>query len=189
MDQSDFDLLCAGASAEETRRLSKMLLDWSDGDQNGFPAQIALLTRAQFRVASGVPRLLSEAREGLRQEFNVQQKQIAAQVNSYSSVTTARIGELEKLLKEERSQTAKATAAIRGESEQAQAVAKQLRAELEAGARTWKVAQSDFEKAARRLNQVTCDLEARPWRSHWVLVTLLLLAAAGLGFCAARLKS
>lgn len=31
MTPSDFDLLCAGASAEETSRLARMLREWSDG--------------------------------------------------------------------------------------------------------------------------------------------------------------
>ena len=30
----------------------KMLAEWSDGDENGFPVQLALLTRAQWRAAA-----------------------------------------------------------------------------------------------------------------------------------------
>ena len=47
MDRTEFDVLCEGASAEETRLLSKLLAEWCDGDERSFPVHLAMLTRAQ----------------------------------------------------------------------------------------------------------------------------------------------
>ena len=52
MEDTDFDLLCDGLSADEAKRMRKILAEWSDGDENGFPVQLALLTRAQWRAAA-----------------------------------------------------------------------------------------------------------------------------------------
>ncbi len=41
MGDSDFDLLCEGASPEEAKRLRKVLAEWCAGDEKGFPAQLA----------------------------------------------------------------------------------------------------------------------------------------------------
>ena len=55
MNPSDFDLLCAGASPEETRRLCKLLNEWCAGDENEFvPLAVALRgkSRLPFRSRS-----------------------------------------------------------------------------------------------------------------------------------------
>ena len=52
MEDTDFDLLCVGLSPDEAKRMRKILAEWSDGDENGFPVQLALLTRAQWHAAA-----------------------------------------------------------------------------------------------------------------------------------------
>ena len=47
----------------------------------------------------------------------------------------------------------------------------------------------DFEDSTRRLNQIVADLQAKPWRSHWVMGVLLILAAGVIGCLGARLTS
>ncbi len=63
MDDTCFDLLCKDLSADEARLFRKMLAEWSDGDENGFPVQLALLTRAQWRAAALVPQAVNESRK------------------------------------------------------------------------------------------------------------------------------
>ena len=48
---------------EEARLFRKMMVEWSDGDENGFPVQLALLTRAQWRAAALVPQAVNESRK------------------------------------------------------------------------------------------------------------------------------
>ena len=47
MDETDFDVVCEGAPPQEAKRLRKMLAEWCQGDENSFPVQLAMLTRAQ----------------------------------------------------------------------------------------------------------------------------------------------
>ena len=51
-DDTDFDALCDGAPPAEANRLRKLLADWCNGDEQSFPVQLALLTRAQWRAAA-----------------------------------------------------------------------------------------------------------------------------------------
>lgn len=90
MPSSHFDLLSAGAGPEETRRLFKMLREWSDADENGFPAQWALLTRAQWRVAATVPESVVAARMGLEQRFTEMQTGIGLRIVEAESALRAR---------------------------------------------------------------------------------------------------
>ena len=52
MDNTYFDALCEGATPGEAKRLRKLLAEWCDGDEESFPVQLALLTRAQWRAAA-----------------------------------------------------------------------------------------------------------------------------------------
>lgn len=63
MDRTEFDVLCEGASAEETRLLSNLLAEWCDGDEHSFPVHLALLMRAQWRPVASVPRTVHQSRE------------------------------------------------------------------------------------------------------------------------------
>ena len=93
MGDSDFELLCEGASPEEAKRLRKVLADWCAGDEKGFPAQLALLTRAQWRAAASVPRSVHDARQSLHQEFAEHHKQVTVLLNQLEQVTSANLRE------------------------------------------------------------------------------------------------
>ncbi|PYK97845.1 MAG: hypothetical protein DME19_14785 [Verrucomicrobia bacterium] len=160
MDNSDFDLLCEGASPEEAKRLRKVLADWCAGDEKGFPAQLALLTRAQWRAAATVPRAVQEARQCLQQQFAEQHRQLTALVNQLEQVTSANLREQRRLVDKLASDSA----------------------ELETGAEKWTEVTTEFQTATKRLAQLCADLQSRPWRSHWVLLALLLIATFIAGY-------
>lgn len=63
MDDSDFDVLCEGATPAEAKQLRKLLTDWCAGVENSFLVQLVLLTRAQWRAAATVPLAVNEARK------------------------------------------------------------------------------------------------------------------------------
>lgn len=186
MTPSDFDLLSAGASAEETRRLAKMLREWSDGDENGFPAQIALLTRAQWRVAATVPGSVQEARKSVEATFDGIHAQLTQLVEKGDTAQRARIDELRTLLKTHQTSVESKVRELNSVVTQVESLAKKTREELEKGSKKWDSAVQDFEQSARRLHQVIADLQSRPWRSHWVMGALLILGSGIIGFLAAR---
>src|SRR5947208_8140150 len=182
MGDSDFELLCEGASPEEAKRLRKVLADWCAGDEKGFPAQLALLTRAQWRAAATVPRSVHDARQSLHQEFAEHHKQVTVLLNQLEQVTSANLREQKRLVDKHAADSAKAIAELRVPLSEAEAVAKRVRLELETGAQKWTDAVTDFQTATKRLTQLCADLQARPWRSHWVLLALLLIATFTAGY-------
>jgi hypothetical protein len=48
---------------EEVDRIHRLLHEWSVGPDNSFPVQLALLTKAQWRIAANLPRLMNDARK------------------------------------------------------------------------------------------------------------------------------
>ena len=185
MTPSDFDLLCAGASAEETRRLTKMLLEWSNGDENGFPTQIALLTRANLRVAANVPGSVDQARKALERTFTEVNDQHTRTIATSEAALSAKIEGLRTVVEDHNRSSVTKIKEMREYVTQVESVAKRTRTELEAGAAKWNAAVKDFEDSTRRLNQIVADLQAKPWRSHWVMGVLLILAAGAIGYLVA----
>jgi len=61
MDKNDLAALLVGAPADEVDRIHRLLYEWSVGPDNSFPVQLALLTKAQWRVAANLPRLMNDA--------------------------------------------------------------------------------------------------------------------------------
>jgi methyl-accepting chemotaxis protein len=63
MVDTDFDLLCDGANPAEAKRLRKMLAEWCSGDENSFPVQLALLTKAQWRAVARLPHVMRDSQK------------------------------------------------------------------------------------------------------------------------------
>ena len=69
MEDTDFDFLCEELPPLEAKRLRKILIQWCDGDENSFPVQLALLTRAQWYAAAQTPVLLKQSLELLERKL------------------------------------------------------------------------------------------------------------------------
>src|SRR5687767_7851712 len=100
MDDTDFDALCEGASPAEAKQLRKLLSDWCNGAENSFPVHLALLTRAQWRAAAAIPRLVDQSRRLLEQEFTGQRQEAGGLVKEFEKSAAAKIGELKTMLDE-----------------------------------------------------------------------------------------
>ncbi len=77
MEDSDFDILCEGASAEEAKRLRRVLAEWFAGDEHGFPLQFVLITRAQWRAAAKVSEHIRTECRSLETVFGEQHQRMA----------------------------------------------------------------------------------------------------------------
>jgi hypothetical protein len=86
MEDTDFDFLCNGLSAEEAKRMRKILAEWSDGDEDGFPVQLVMLTRAQWRAAALVPQAVNESRKLIELHLAEYRRQTAALIGNLSAV-------------------------------------------------------------------------------------------------------
>ena len=173
MDNTNFDALCEGATPGEAKRLRKLLAEWCDGDEEAFPVQLALLTRAQWRAAAAVPRLVNQSRELLERKLAENRQQTAALIKGLSDTADAKVAALETIIAKHSETTKKVVAEMRAQLANAEMVAEQIRGELERGALAWKQTKADFEAERQKLEQSRKELEARQnWRDRIRLALL-----------------
>jgi hypothetical protein len=98
MNDTEFDLLCEGANPAEAKRLRKMLAEWSSGDENSFPVQLALLTKAQWRAVARLPNMVKDAQKQLEHSQASQRARFADQFASAMEDACRITGDAKKLL-------------------------------------------------------------------------------------------
>jgi methyl-accepting chemotaxis protein len=82
MIDTDFDLLCDGVNPAEAKRLRKILAEWCSGDENSFPVQLALLTKAQWRAVARMPHILRDSQKDWQQDQASHRARFSEQFNS-----------------------------------------------------------------------------------------------------------
>jgi hypothetical protein len=167
MDDTDFDLLCEGVSPEEAKRLRKILAQWCVGDENSFPVQLALLTRAQWRVAAKVPLFVNQSRQQMGITFADQQQQSQALLGEFLQNTDSRLENMKTTLVAHNETVRKTVGQINASMRDAEMVAEHVERELKNSAREWKEARTDFQKERERLVQIGRDLTTRLKWQKW----------------------
>lgn len=82
MMDTDFDLLCDGVNPAEAKRLRKILAEWCSGDENSFPVQLALLTKAQWRAIARMPHIMRDSQKEWQQDQASHRARFSEQFNS-----------------------------------------------------------------------------------------------------------
>jgi hypothetical protein len=179
---TDFDLLSAGASPEEARRLRKILTEWTQGDENGFPVQFALLTRAQWRSAAAVPRLIDDARKQFAADATKGRQELLQLTQTCCADLAKITGNLQESIKRNSVDTALALEKLDQCLDDAGVVCRAIQSSLEEGKGAWDRAKVDFE--TRRKEFETTLKELRKDEQSWGLITsgLLILLAVSLAF-------
>jgi len=183
MDDTDFDFLCDGVSAEEAKRLRKLLAQWCHGDEYSFPVQLALLTRAQWRAAAQTPVLLKNSLELLDLKLADYRQQTATLLRNFNSATDAKTQTLEKIITDHREAASAILSDLDGHTATAKAVLNQIQEELRTGVRELKKIRDDADAERKRLEQARVDYESRKDAMDWVVFILLLLAMILIGIC------
>jgi hypothetical protein len=99
LDDTDVDFLCNGLPAEEAKRLRKILAEWSDGDENGFPVQLVMLPRVQWRAAVLVPQAANESCKLIELHLAEHRRQTATLIGNLSVVVEEQTGKLKGIVK------------------------------------------------------------------------------------------
>lgn len=180
-DETDFDVLCEGASPAEAKQLRKLLADWCDGDENSFPVQLALLTRAQWRTAARTAQAVNAARELLLTKLDERQRGFQTAFDEFGTVTRARMDALKRIETEDSAKRREAVAAIEAQMLKAQAVATMIASDLEQARSAWIKAKDEFDEARAKLESAEHQLQARWNVRDWIVLGLLLLMAAFIG--------
>src|SRR5208337_4308416 len=161
MEDTDFDLLCVGLSPDEAKRMRKMLAEWNDGDENGFPVQLAMLTRAQWRAAALVPQAVNESRKLIELHLAEYRRQTAELVKNLSAVGEDQADELKNVVKGHTEALNQASVSFRSQLKSIGAFTQDIRKHLDDGISSYIYIKTDL-KAGREMFRKTCeDLDGR----------------------------
>ena len=144
-------ICCAKAlSAEEAKLFRKIVKEWCDGDENSFPVQLALLTRAQWQAAALIPQAIKDS--GKLIEFHLAEcrRHVSAIVKNLSTVADLNAVELKGIIKTHTETVNQASVDARNRLWETEEVAKRITGQLNSGFSEWKKAKDNF--AAERLN-------------------------------------
>ncbi len=131
MKDTDFDHLGVGAPPEEARRLRKILTEWARGEEDSFPVQLALLTRAQWRSAATVPRLVENDRRALEETMARAKAEFAASAQAVQDALRTGVTQLQLEVTHQSTGIKNVAASINVHLGTANAVAHDIRVSLE----------------------------------------------------------
>jgi gas vesicle protein len=182
MEDTDFDLLCVGLSPDEAKRMRKMLAEWNDGDENGFPVQLAMLTRAQWRAAALVPQAVNESRKLIELHLAEYRRQTAELVKNLSAVGEDQADELKNVVKAHTEALNQASGSFRSQLKEIGAAAQDIRRHLDDGVSAHHRVKTDLKSGSERFQKTCEELDARitglQIRRDWL--TLLGLISIGI---------
>jgi uncharacterized protein (DUF3084 family) len=176
MDDTDFDFLCDGLPADEAKRLRKLFKEWCNGDENSFPVQLALLTRAQWRAAAKVPVQMKQSLEQLDQKLAEYRQQTGTLLKSFNTAVNTKTKELEDILDDQRDEANVTLKDLRVHTANAKDATEQLQEELDKGQREMKRILEYTEKERKRLETAVREYDEQ--RSQWSVIWFLLLLGA-----------
>ena len=161
MEDTDFDLLCVGLSPDEAKRMRKILAEWNDGDENGFPVQLAMLTRAQWRAAALVPQAVNDSRKLIELHLAEYQRQTSALISNLSVVGEEQTDELKKIVQAHTEALNQASGSFRSQLKEIGAAAQDIRRHLDDGVSAHHRVKTDLKSGSERFQKTCEELDAR----------------------------
>jgi len=183
LDKDDLEALCAGLTMDEVDRVHRLLHEWNVGPDSNFPVQLALLTRAQWRIAANLPRLMNDARKLIELHLAEYRRQSQAMADGFADTMAGQNKEVKSAVEIHVQATRQAAEQIQVQLADAEAVAKRVKALMESAESEWTSIKASTTAQCERLEQVSDDLQDRfAWRV--ILRTAVwLLLALGYGIC------
>lgn len=181
MDDTDFDFLIEGVSPEEAKGLRKILAQWCVGDENSFPVQLALLTRAQWRAAAQTTAMLGQSVELLERRLTDHRQQTATILKNINFAIENKTKALEEIAADHREAANKVLADLRDHAASTRKLLDQMQGELTNGARDLKKFRDDFIAERQRLEEARQRYESHRNWMDWAVILGLLLSFMGIG--------
>ena len=186
MDKNDLAALLVGAPADEVDRIHRLLYEWSVGPDNSFPVQLALLTKAQWRVAANLPHLMNDAGKLIEQHLAEYRRQTGALVETFDDTTSSAIERFEQAIANHSEAIKQAVAKSNSHLAETEKAARQIKFELEHGNASLKKALDEVRKELIdervRMMEARSDLEARMTFQAWLGQILWGIGVLVLGF-------
>jgi tRNA U34 5-carboxymethylaminomethyl modifying GTPase MnmE/TrmE len=165
MDKDDLAALCAGLTTDEVDRIHRLLREWSVGPDSSFPVQLSLLTRAQWRIAANLPRLMNDVRKLIEAHLAEYRRQTKAMMDDFSTTAQRQTEELKTALESYAKITEHAAGQIQTQLADVESVARRVKSLMEGAVSEWKGIKASTTAQCERLEQVAKDLENRfAWR-------------------------
>ena len=183
LDKDDLAALCAGLTTDEMDRVHRLLHEWSVGPDSSFPVQLALLTKAQWRIAANLPRLMNDSRKLIELHLAEYRRQSQAMADDFADTMDGQNKELKSAVEIHVQATRQAAEQINVQLADAEAVAKRVKSLMESAVSEWKGIKASTTAQCERLEQVSNGLQDRfAWRVIlWMAASLLV--ALGCGIC------
>jgi hypothetical protein len=183
LDKDDLAALCAGLTTDEVDRVHRLLHEWNVGPDSNFPVQLALLTRAQWRIAANLPRLINDSRKLIELHLGEYRRQSQAMADDFAGTMDGQNKELNKTVEIHIQAIRQAADQIKVQLADAEAVASRIKSLMESAASEWENIKASTTAQCERLEQVSNDLQDRfAWRVMLRSVAWFLLAL-GYGIC------
>jgi hypothetical protein len=183
MDKDDLTALLVDAPAEEVDQIHRLLHEWSVGPDSSFPVQLALLTKAQWRIAANLPRLMNDSRKLIELHLAEYRRQTKAMADDFANAMDGQNKELKSAVEIHVQATRQAAEQISVQLADAEAVAKRVKSLMENAASEWKGIKASTTAQCERLEQVSNDLQDRfAWRVMLGTAAWFSLAL-GFGIC------
>ena len=183
LNKDDLAALCAGMTTDEVDRIHRLLHEWNVGPDRSFPVQLALLTKAQWRMAANLPRLMNDSRKLIELHLAEYRRQSQAMADDFAHTMVGQNKELKTAVEIHVRATRQAADQIQMQLADAEAVAKRIKSLMENAASEWQGIKTSTTAQCERLQEVSNDLQDRfAWRV--ILRTALwLLLALSIGLC------
>jgi hypothetical protein len=183
--------LCAGLTADEVDRIHRLFHEWKAGPENSFPVQLALLTRAQWRMAANLPRLMNDARKLIELNLAEYRQQTAVLVKNFRAASDEKIEAFEEVIQKYTEAMEKIAAESHGHLTETEKAAQQVKLELERGVaeskQNLKKIRDDIQNERIRLDKAHRDMETRMTWQQWIQIMLVLAGFVFVGILIDRL--
>ena len=161
MDKNDLAALLIDAPAAEVDQIHRLLHEWSVGPDSSFPVQLALLTKAQWRVAANLPRLMNDSRKLIELHLAEYRRQTAELVKNLSAVGEDNADEFKNVVKAHTEALNQASGSFRSQLKSIGDFTQDIRKHLDDGISSYNHIKTDL-KAGGEMFRKTCeDLDGR----------------------------
>jgi len=176
LDKDDLAVLCRDLTKEEVDRVHRLIHEWGIGPENSFPAQLSLLTRAQFKAAASIPRAIADSRKWLEQHLAEYRQQTAALTNDFAGMVDIKHGELKAIVLKHAETVKRDALFVSNRLVDANDVAKSIQKNLQAAAAEWNQSQDALERERQRFEKICRKLDkAINLRGvHWHIIGTLM---------------
>lgn len=186
MEDTDFDWLCNGLPADEAKCMRKIFVEWCDGDENGFPVQLALLTRAQWRAAALVPQAVNDSRKMIELHLAEYRRQTAVMIKDFADTVDKKTNDLKDIIAKHAESVKHDSWFVRSRLAEADEASKRIRDSLDWGVSEWNQSKNALAEERQRFEKVCREFDDRLQLRGVLWYSVGLIGMLGMGIIIER---